>query len=156
MLRRHARTAGTALAAAGLLLTTLQGVGAAAAPGSPGAAPASDAVKSAAAALAVDATTPAVLDAMRRDLGLTPTQARARLVNEAEAGAKAAVLRQRLAAAFAGAWLDGAESGTLTVATTRAADAALIRAAGARAGGGGPPHRPRPPPRAPGGPRRPD
>ncbi|WP_306327279.1 carbohydrate-binding protein, partial [Streptomyces venezuelae] len=41
--------------------------------------------------------------------------------------------RQGLGGAFAGAWVDGAESGTLTVATTRAADAARIRATGARA-----------------------
>ncbi|MGW6917211.1 carbohydrate-binding protein [Kitasatospora sp. NPDC054939] len=128
MLRRHARAACTALAAAGLLLTTVQGAGAAAAP----AADRADTPTSAAATLAVDATVPEVLAAMQRDLGLTAGQARARLVNEAEAGARAAGLQQRLAG-FAGAWVDGADSGTLTVATTRAGEAAAIRAAGARA-----------------------
>ncbi|MDX6760644.1 alpha-lytic protease prodomain-containing protein, partial [Streptomyces sp. F8] len=76
---------------------------------------------------------PELLAAMQRDLGLTPTQAKARLVHEAEAGATAARLRDRLGAAFAGAWVDGADSAVLTVATTRAADTAAIRAAGARA-----------------------
>lgn len=70
---------------------------------------------------------------MQRDLGLTPAQARARLAHEAEAGATAARLRARLGSAFAGAWVAGTDASTLTVATTRAADAAAIRATGARA-----------------------
>ncbi|MFB7512212.1 carbohydrate-binding protein [Streptomyces sp. NPDC056144] len=127
MLRRHARAACTALAAAGLVLAGLQGGAAVAAP-DPG-----PAAKSAAQTLAVGDVQPEVIAAMGRDLGLTPAQARARLANEAEAGATAARLRQGLGAAFAGAWVDGAESGTLTVATTRAADAAAIRATGAQA-----------------------
>ncbi|MEU5220604.1 carbohydrate-binding protein [Streptomyces sp. NPDC020807] len=127
MLRRHARAACTALAAAGLVLAGLQSGAASAAP-DPG-----PAAQSAARTLAVADVQPEVLAAMGRDLGLTAAQARARLANEAEAGATAARLRQGLGAAFAGAWVDGAESGTLTVATTRAGDAAAIRATGARA-----------------------
>ncbi|MFE9258636.1 alpha-lytic protease prodomain-containing protein [Streptomyces sp. NPDC006879] len=126
MLHRHARAAGTALAAAGLVLTALQGTGAAAPAPTPR-------PLSPAATLGVDAAQPQLLAAMQRDLGLTPAQARDRLTNEAAAGATAGALRQRLAGAFAGAWVDGTAAGTLTVATTRAADARAIRTAGARA-----------------------
>ncbi|KOV28066.1 carbohydrate-binding protein [Streptomyces sp. H021] len=125
MLKRHARAACTALAAAGLLLA---GTGGAVADPAP-----VPAVPSAATTLRTADAPPELLAAMQRDLGLTPTQAKARLVHEAEAGATAARLRDRLGAAFAGAWVDGADAGTLTVATTRAADTAAIRAAGARA-----------------------
>ncbi|OLZ66103.1 serine protease [Streptomyces amritsarensis] len=125
MLKRHARAACTALAAAGLLLA---GTGGATADPAP-----APAVPSAAATLRTADAAPELLAAMQRDLGLTPTQAKARLVHEAEAGATAARLRDRLGAAFAGAWVDGADSAVLTVATTRAADTAAIRAAGARA-----------------------
>ncbi|MEV7446397.1 carbohydrate-binding protein [Streptomyces sp. NPDC091204] len=120
MLKRHARTACTALAAAGLLLA---GTGGATA----------DSAPSAATTLRTADAPPELLAAMQRDLGLTPTQARARLAHEAEAGATAARLRDRLGAAFAGAWVDGADAATLTVATTRAADTAAIRATGATA-----------------------
>ncbi|MFE7414953.1 carbohydrate-binding protein [Streptomyces laurentii] len=124
MLRRSARAAGTALAAAGLALAGAQAVPAAAAP-----AP----TRSAADTLAVDAAQPELLRALQHDLGLTRPQAEQRLTNEAEAGATAARLRQGLGGAFAGAWVDGPESATLTVATTRAADLPAIRATGARA-----------------------
>lgn len=132
MLRRHARAACTALVAAGLALAGLQAGTAAAVPdaGEPHPAPT---VRTAAQTLGADAAAPEVLDAMRRDLGLSHAQALTRLANEAEAGATAARLRQGLGGAFAGAWVDGAESGTLTVATTRSSDAAAIRATGARA-----------------------
>ncbi|MFF4317419.1 carbohydrate-binding protein [Streptomyces sp. NPDC001568] len=125
MLKRHARAACTALATAGLLLAATGGATASDAP-RPAAASAAETLRTA------DAQ-PELLAAMRRDLGLTATQARTRLAHEAEAGATAARLRDRLGAAFAGAWLDGADAGTLTVATTRAADTAAIRAAGAEA-----------------------
>ncbi|MEV8534461.1 carbohydrate-binding protein [Streptomyces sp. NPDC051211] len=128
MLKRHARAACTALAAAGLLLAGGQ---AGAATADSGTAPAAS-TRSAAVALRAADARPELLAAMQRDLGLTPTQAKARLVNEAEAGATAALLRDRLAAGFAGAWVDGPDAKTLTVATTRPADAAAIRAAGAR------------------------
>ncbi|MGW1927679.1 alpha-lytic protease prodomain-containing protein [Streptomyces massasporeus] len=132
MLRRHARAACTALVAAGMALAGLQAGSAAAAPDArdPHRAPT---VRTAAQALGADSARPELLDAMRRDLGLTHSQALTRLANEAEAGATAARLRQGLGGAFAGAWVGGAEAGTLTVATTRAADTTAIRATGARA-----------------------
>ncbi|MFJ9539081.1 alpha-lytic protease prodomain-containing protein [Streptomyces sp. NPDC101225] len=74
-----------------------------------------------------------VLRAMERDLGLTRSQARARLVNEAEAGTRAGRLRNALGGHFAGAWVSGATSAELTVATTHATDASAIRAQGAKA-----------------------
>ncbi|MEU8778737.1 carbohydrate-binding protein [Streptomyces sp. NPDC048606] len=125
MLKRHARAACTALAAAGLLLAA--GGATAATAAATAAAPR----KSAAATLRTADAPPELLAAMGRDLGLTPTQAETRLAHEAEAGATAARLRLTLGAAFAGAWVDGADAGTLTVATTRPADTAVIRAAGA-------------------------
>ncbi|MET9954330.1 carbohydrate-binding protein [Streptomyces sp. NPDC006339] len=132
MPRRPARAAWTVLAAAALALAGLQAGSATAAPPSappdPSARPAS-----AAAALRTDAAPPELLRAMERDLGLTRTQALTRLAHEAEAGATAARVRQALGGTYAGAWVDGPESATLTVATTRAADAGAIRATGARA-----------------------
>ncbi|HET9381203.1 MAG TPA: carbohydrate-binding protein [Streptomyces sp.] len=74
-----------------------------------------------------------VLRALQRDLGLTPDQAKRRLVNEAEAGTRAGLLRDALGKRFAGAWVTGTTSGRLNVATTRAGDAAAIQARGARA-----------------------
>ncbi|MFD5148883.1 carbohydrate-binding protein [Streptomyces sp. NPDC058401] len=130
MLKRHARAACTALAAAGLLLAATGAAATAAPADSAGTARPQ---KSASATLRTADAPPELLTAMQRDLGLTPTQAKARLAHEAEAGATAARLQDRLGPAFAGAWLDGADAGTLTVATTRAADTAAIRATGARA-----------------------
>ncbi|MFD7573510.1 carbohydrate-binding protein [Streptomyces sp. NPDC059810] len=132
MLRRHARAACTALVAAGMALAGLQAGSAAAAPDARDAHRAPT-VRTAAQALGADSARPELLDAMRRDLGLTRSQALTRRANEAEAGATAARLRQGLGGAFAGAWVDGAEAGVLTVATTRAADTTAIRATGARA-----------------------
>ncbi|MGI5479555.1 carbohydrate-binding protein [Streptomyces lavendofoliae] len=134
MFHRHARAACVGAATVGaLVLTALQGAAAAPSGGQgPGPAPAPSS-RTAAATLAVSAVQPDVLRAMQRDLGLTPAQARQRLVNEAEAGATAARLRQRLAGSYAGAWVEGEASSVLTVATTRAADAAAIRASGAEA-----------------------
>ncbi|MFD5371996.1 carbohydrate-binding protein [Streptomyces sp. NPDC127103] len=132
MLRRHARAACTALVAAGMALAGLQAGSAAAAPDARDAHRAPT-VRTAAQALGADSARPELLDAMRRDLGLTRSQALTRLANEAEAGATAARLRQGLGGAFAGAWVDGAEADVLTVATTRAADITAIRATGARA-----------------------
>src|SRR5688500_14631933 len=74
-----------------------------------------------------------VLRALRRDLGLNETQARTRLVNEAEAGTRAGRLQNALGASFAGAWLRGATSANLTVATTDVGDIPLIEAGGANA-----------------------
>src|SRR4051812_6827282 len=74
-----------------------------------------------------------VLRAMERDLGLTRKQAAARLANEPEAGARAGRLRNALGGHFAGAWVSGATSAELTVATTHASDVSAIRAQGAKA-----------------------
>ncbi|MFD3541716.1 carbohydrate-binding protein [Streptomyces sp. NPDC058662] len=123
MLKRHARAACTALAAAGMLLA---GTGGALADSDP-------AAPSAATTLRTAEAPAELLTAMQRDLGLSPAQARSRLAHEAEAGATSARLQARLGSAFAGAWVDGADAAVLTVATTRAADTAAIRAAGARA-----------------------
>lgn len=82
---------------------------------------------------AVDRTSPAVLKAMQRDLGLTSAQAEARLVNEAEAGAAAGALQSSVGRDFAGAWVQGATSARLTVATTDPSDVPTIEARGARA-----------------------
>ncbi|POX36890.1 serine protease [Streptomyces sp. Ru73] len=128
MLPRHAAAACAALAAAGTLLVAgLSGPasasGRAAAPDTP----------TAAQTLRTADAPAALLRAMERDLRLDRQQAAQRLVNEAEAGATAGRLRADLGADFAGAWVQGAESGTLTVATTDARDVPAIRARGARA-----------------------
>ncbi|MEV5736687.1 alpha-lytic protease prodomain-containing protein [Streptomyces sp. NPDC052292] len=128
MLHRHARAACAAVAAAGALLVAgLSGSASA------GVRPAAPTVPGAAQTLRTADAPPALLHAMRRDLGLSLPQARLRLANEAEAGATAGRLRAALGRHFAGAWVRGAESGTLTVATTDSRDVAAIRARGARA-----------------------
>ncbi|MEV0370798.1 S1 family peptidase [Streptomyces sp. NPDC050636] len=71
-----------------------------------------------------------MLDAMRRDLGLTPDQARTRLAQEAEAQRTALAVRRVLSRPPAGMWFDKA-TGKLVVAVTRADDAQRVRAAGA-------------------------
>ncbi|MGV9882354.1 carbohydrate-binding protein [Streptomyces sp. NPDC003006] len=126
--RRAAAACATLVAAGALVLAGLPGSAAAQtdpATTSPFPSPAESA--------AVGKTSPGVLQAMRRDLGLTSAQAKARLVNEAEAGADAGALRNALGRDFAGAWVHGATSQRLTVATTDAADVPLIEARGARA-----------------------
>ncbi|WP_447040111.1 carbohydrate-binding protein [Streptomyces sp. DSM 118878] len=123
---RRAVAACASLAAAGALVL-------AGAPGSASAQTDPAAAPSPAVSAAVDETSPQVIEAMRRDLGLTSAQAKARLVNEADAGADAGALRNALGRDFAGAWVRGATSGTLTVATTDSADVPLIEAKGAHA-----------------------
>ncbi|WP_405746620.1 S1 family peptidase [Streptomyces sp. NBC_01525] len=71
-----------------------------------------------------------MLDAMRRDLGLTPEGARARLAQEAEAARAAKAVRRALAGRAAGTWLDK-KSGKLVVAVTGDADARRVKDAGA-------------------------
>ncbi|PZT68816.1 S1 family peptidase [Streptomyces sp. SW4] len=134
-----------AAATAALLVAGLSGsasAGTAAAPAGatgatdaagPATAPTGTASATAAATLRTDAAPPALLRAMERDLGLDRRQAQRRLANEAEAGATAGRLRAALGGDFAGAWVRGAESGTLTVATTDASDVPAIEAQGARA-----------------------
>lgn len=121
-LPRRTRSVGAAVAAtAALLVAGLSGSASA------------EAATSAAQALRTDAAPPALLEAMERDLGLDRAQTERRLANEAEAGATAGRLRAALGADFAGAWVRGAESGTLTVATTDARDIPAIEARGAEA-----------------------
>ncbi|QHC24361.1 S1 family peptidase [Streptomyces sp. GS7] len=71
-----------------------------------------------------------MLDAMRRDLGLTPAQARTRLAQEAEAQHTSLAVRRALAVPPAGMWFDK-QTGKLVVAVTNAADVRRVRAAGA-------------------------
>ncbi|MFD0316710.1 carbohydrate-binding protein [Streptomyces flavalbus] len=126
---RHTRAVCAAAAATGaLLLTGLTGGSASA-----GTAPTAPTAPTAAETLRTDQAPPALLRAMQRDLGLTADQARHRLANEADAGATAGRLRVALGADYAGAWVSGTDSGTLTVATTDPADTAAIARQGARA-----------------------
>jgi len=74
---------------------------------------------------------PGQLAAMRRDLGLTDAQVADRLVVEAAAPLVERRLRTELGAAFGGAWLDR-DGGALVVGVTDEAQAARVRAAGAR------------------------
>jgi streptogrisin C len=107
----------------------LTGLPAAAAVEPPAPAPA----PSAAETLGANSPSPVVLRALQRDLGLTAAQARTRLVNEAEAGTRAGRLQNALGKRFAGAWVSGAASADLTVASTEVADGPAIEAGGARA-----------------------
>lgn len=68
--------------------------------------------------------------AMRRDLGLTPAQARVRQAHEAGAAVVERRLRTRLADRFAGAWFTPDE-GRLSVGVLNGGDADVVRAAGA-------------------------
>ncbi|MEU6106603.1 S1 family peptidase, partial [Streptomyces flaveolus] len=118
MVGRHAaRTRRAALTALGALALTALPLAASAAPGP---------LPTAAQTLGADKPSAQVLRAMERDLGLTPDQATARLVNEAEAGTRAGRLRNSLGDRFAGAWVSGATATELTVATTDAADTAAL------------------------------
>ncbi|KAF3466968.1 alpha-lytic protease prodomain-containing protein [Streptomyces sp. Tu 3180] len=126
---RHTRAVGAAVTATAALLVA--GLSGSASAGPAAAAP--PAAPSAAETLRTDAAPPALLEAMERDLGLDRGQAGRRLANEAEAGATAGRLRIALGGDFAGAWVRGAESGTLTVATTDADAVPVIEARGAEA-----------------------
>ncbi|SCG17482.1 streptogrisin C. Serine peptidase. MEROPS family S01A [Micromonospora echinofusca] len=109
-------------AAAGLLLLGL----------TPAAGHASDtppAAPAPAAAATADLS-PALVEAMRRDLGLTPAQVDERLRTEAAAPVVERRLRAKLGPAFAGAWIPSGGQ-RLTVAVTDAALAPTVRAEGA-------------------------
>ncbi|MFI9586151.1 S1 family peptidase [Streptomyces sp. NPDC052236] len=71
-----------------------------------------------------------LLAAMQRDLGLTESQAQARLVAEKAATAVEGKARRAAGPAFGGAWFDAA-GGTLTVALTSGQNADAVRATGA-------------------------
>ncbi|MFB6523453.1 putative Ig domain-containing protein [Streptomyces sp. NPDC056401] len=73
---------------------------------------------------------PQVLEAMQRDLHLSPGQARDRIADEAAAGKAATLVRGRVGDRVAGLWFDSS-TGRLNAAVTNAADAALVRDAGA-------------------------
>ncbi|MEV5977751.1 S1 family peptidase [Streptomyces sp. NPDC052114] len=73
---------------------------------------------------------PALLDAMKRDLGLTPAAARERLADERQAVKTERAARKAAGAAYAGSWFD-AGSGRLAVAVTGPGAAAEVREAGA-------------------------
>ncbi|MBT3149595.1 alpha-lytic protease prodomain-containing protein [Streptomyces sp. CHD11] len=129
MVPSHVRTARrTALTALGALVLAGLPSSAAADP-----TPAAGPPPSAAQTLGADRPSPHLLSALQRDLGLDARQASERLVNEAEAGARAGRLRNALGERFAGAWVHGDTSGELTVATTDALDVPAIEAQGATA-----------------------
>jgi streptogrisin C len=73
---------------------------------------------------------PQILGAMERDLGLTASEAKARLAADDRAARTEKSMRDSLGTSFAGTWLD-ASSGTVHVAVTDQAAAAKVRAAGA-------------------------
>ncbi|MFI7487564.1 S1 family peptidase [Micromonospora echinaurantiaca] len=73
---------------------------------------------------------PEVLDAMRRDLSLSPEQVVDRLRSERQAAGAVARLRTELGADYGGSWLS-ADGRQLTVAVADPADADRVRAAGA-------------------------
>ncbi|WP_344056337.1 S1 family peptidase [Sphaerisporangium rubeum] len=70
---------------------------------------------------------------MSRDLGITKEQAESRLLNEARAAGLEASYRDKLGGSYAGSWLSGPTSATLTVATSDAAAAASITGVGVKA-----------------------
>ncbi|WP_406319363.1 S1 family peptidase [Streptosporangium sp. NBC_01639] len=123
MFRRHAVTTGYVLAITALALAAV---------------PAGAERQAAGPAAAVTALValkppPGMLEALQRDLGLTPAQAQTRLLNEARLTPVVPQLQKALGARFGGAWLRGTTAQTLVVATTRAADLPQILAAGAQA-----------------------
>ncbi|MFD8015709.1 S1 family peptidase [Streptomyces sp. NPDC058955] len=115
------RTTPLRSAVAALLLTV--GLGAAQA-GAASAAPIPEPTASAPAASA------GLLDAMRRDFGLTSAQAEERLRAEKAAVAVEKAARDRAGAAYGGSWFDPA-AGRLVVAVTDRAEEAGVRALGA-------------------------
>lgn len=121
-LRRRALAACTAIAAVGALaLAGLTGTASADPPGA-------DTPSTAAA----ERVSPGLIEAMRRDLGLSEEEARSRVGKEYRAAVVAAGLEKSLGASFAGARVSGAGA-ALTVATTDAAETGRITAAGAEA-----------------------
>ncbi|WP_212732783.1 S1 family peptidase [Streptomyces sp. TP-A0874] len=78
------------------------------------------------------AAAPEVIEALQRDLGLSESQATARLRQEAKAAELEETARRAAGSAFGGAWFD-AERGELTVGVADGARAGAVRATGARA-----------------------
>jgi streptogrisin C len=71
-----------------------------------------------------------MITAMQRDLDLTATEAKTRLVNEEQARKTEPGLRKSLGTDFGGSWLSG-DAGALTVAVTDRGEFSKVRAAGA-------------------------
>ncbi|MGW5260966.1 S1 family peptidase [Microbispora sp. NPDC004025] len=116
MLHRRTVLAGCALAVTALATVATPAMA------EPNNSPASSAVK----------PPPAMVDAMQRDLGLTPAQIDARLANEAKAMATDTKVRATIGDAYAGSWVSGTTSESFIVATADASKAAAILAAGAQ------------------------
>jgi streptogrisin C len=89
-------------------------------------------VTSASAAAPAKPVSPGMVSAMQRDLGLSKSQATARLAAEATASTLAPGARRAAGKAYGGEWFDAA-SGTLVVAVTDEAAAKAVKAAGASA-----------------------
>ena len=116
MLHRRTVLAGCALAVTALATVATPAMA------EPNNSPASSAVK----------PPPAMVDAMQRDLGLTPAQIDARLANEAKAMATEAKVRAAIGDAYAGSWVTGTTAESFIVATADASKAGAILAAGAQ------------------------
>ncbi len=114
--------AATAMAVGALAIGSLP---AAAEPSPPGQSPTGDTAPA-------PEVAPGMLKSISRDLGITTSQARTRLVNERKAAAVEKSLRERLGSRYGGAWVTGSTS-KLTVATTDRRDTRVITAAGAAA-----------------------
>ncbi|MEV7967368.1 S1 family peptidase [Sphaerisporangium sp. NPDC088356] len=119
MLRRRTVTAGCALAISVLTLVATPAVAEHTRTGATG----TSAVK----------PPPELVKAMQRDLGITAEQAESRLLNESRLSGVETRLRKSITGAFAGSWLSGPTSSTLTVATTDASAASAITGSGAQA-----------------------
>ena len=116
MLHRRTVLAGCALAVTALTMVATPAMA------EPNDSPASSAVK----------PPPAMMDAMQRDLGLTPAQVDARLANEAKAMSTDAKVRVAIGDAYAGSWVSGTTSESFIVATSDASKASAVLAAGAQ------------------------
>ncbi|GAB2832226.1 S1 family peptidase [Streptomyces daliensis] len=127
MLRNVGVVTGAALAAGALALTAMPATA-----GEPAPPPSSYAAAAAKAAEARPAppVPGAMLDAMRRDLGLTPAEVRTRVASEHRAPTVEKALSMELGTRYGGAWTTGPTS-KLVVGTTSAAEADTIAAAGA-------------------------
>ncbi|NUU17951.1 S1 family peptidase [Cellulomonas humilata] len=124
MTRYTWRAAVTACAAGALLIGPLA-VGSTAAPSDPG----STSPQELGIQQKVD---PAIQKALERDLGLSPSAAAKRLTFQADAAGKQRILKARLGATFAGAWLDPTKN-VLYVGVADGAAASTVQAAGAQA-----------------------
>ncbi|MBB5624562.1 S1 family peptidase [Sphaerisporangium krabiense] len=74
-----------------------------------------------------------MIQALQRDLGLTAEQAESRLLNESRLTNVEARIRKQLGSRYAGSWLSGPTSSTLTVATSDSASTSSVSGAGVQA-----------------------